>query len=321
MSLAVGDHIEFYSSPNLRDWKKESDIGGPSMGVHDGNWECPDLISFDVDGKKHWVLIVNVNPGAPAKGSGTQYFVGDFDGHYFTPYDRAAKWMDYGADNYAGVTWNNTGNKKILAGWMSNWLYAQVVPTQKWRSGLTIPRDLSLVNTGDSLHSFLLASKPIERVERLEKWWGSKHEKNIQVSKPFVIKKKHGIASSRLQLQVDATNSFEIVLSNANKEELVIGYDHIKRQYFIDRTKAGITNFHPDFAAKHTAPRFDTTTQMDLDVIIDKASIELFADNGLTVMTDLYFSTKPYTKVEIRALVKDKIKIKQLKFHKLKHIF
>ena len=320
MSLAVGDHIEFYSSPNLRDWKKESDIGGPSMGVHDGNWECPDLISFDVDGKKHWVLIVNVNPGAPAKGSGTQYFVGDFDGHYFTPYDRAAKWMDYGADNYAGVTWNNTGDKIILAGWMSNWLYAQVVPTQKWRSGLTIPRNLSLVNTGDSAHGFLLASNPIERVERLEKWVGSEHDKNITLSKPFVINKKHGIKPSRVQMNLDTARSFEIVLSNSLQEELIIGYDHVKHQYFMDRSKSGITNFHPDFAAKHVAPRFTNAPKMNLDIIIDKASIELFADNGLTVMTDLYFSKKPYTKIAIRSTDK-KTKLTSFQLNPLKAVF
>ena len=321
MSLAVGDHIEFYSSPNLRDWKKESDIGGPSMGVHDGNWECPDLVSFDVDGKKHWVLIVNVNPGAPAKGSGTQYFVGDFDGHFFKPYDRKEKWMDYGADNYAGVTWSNTGDKIILAGWMSNWLYAQVVPTQKWRSGLTIPRNLSLVKTTDSTkEDYLLASNPIERVERLEKWWGSAHEKNIDLSKPFVFKKKHGMESSRVKLNLDTANSFEMVLSNTNKEELIIGYDHTKHQYFIDRTKSGITNFHPDFAAKHVAPRFTHSANLNIDLLIDKASIELFADNGLTVMTDLYFSTKPYTKIEIRSTDK-KTKIKSFQLNRLKHIF
>jgi fructan beta-fructosidase len=278
------------------------------------------LVSFDVDGKKRWVLIVNVNPGAPAKGSGTQYFVGDFDGHYFTPYDRAAKWMDYGADNYAGVTWNNTGDKIILAGWMSNWLYAQVVPTQKWRSGLTIPRNLSLVNTGDSAHAFLLASKPIERLERLEKWMGSENDKNITLSKPFVIKKKHGIKPSRVQLNLDTARSFEIVLSNSQQEALIIGYDHAKRQYFMDRSRSGITNFHPDFAAKHVAPRFTSSPKMNLDIIIDKASIELFADNGLTVMTDLYFSTKPYTKIEVRSTDK-KTKIKSFQLNRLKHIF
>ena len=211
--------------------------------------------------------------------------------------------MDYGADNYAGVTWNNTGDKKILAGWMSNWLYAQVVPTEEWRSGLTIPRNLSLVNTGDSADAFLLASTPIERVERLEKWWGSEREKNILLAKPYIIQKKHGIKPSRLQLNFDTAKSFEILLFNDLKETLIIGYDHAKRQYFIDRTKSGMTNFHPDFAAKHYAPRFTSSAKMNLDIIIDKASIELFADNGLTVMTELFFSTKPYTTIEILSLI------------------
>jgi fructan beta-fructosidase len=322
MSLAVGDHIEFYSSPNLRDWTKESDIGGPSMGVHDGNWECPDLVSFDVNGKKHWVLIVNVNPGAPAKGSGTQYFVGSFDGHFFKPYDRKEKWMDYGADNYAGVTWNNTGDKKILAGWMSNWLYAQVVPTQKWRSGLTIPRELTLIKRADSTkEDYLLSSKPIERVEKLEKWWGSEHEKNKSLSKPYTINKKHGIAPARLKLTMDTTNSFEIILSNNKGERFVIGYNAATKQYFMDRTKSGITSFHPDFAAMHTAPRFSSEKNIQLDLIIDNASVELFADNGLTVMTELFFNTKPFSKIEIASPKKQHSIIRQLSFHFLKEIF
>jgi fructan beta-fructosidase len=228
--------------------------------------------------------------------------------------------MDYGADNYAGVTWNNTGDKIILAGWMSNWLYAQVVPTQKWRSGLTIPRNLSLVNTGDSAYGFLLASKPIERVERLEKWVGSEHDKNIALSKPFVINRKHGIKPSRIQLNLDTARSFEIVLSNSQQEELIIGYDHVKHQYFMDRSKSGITNFHPDFAAKHVAPRFTNAPKMNLDIIIDKASIELFADNGLTVMTDLYFSKKPYTKIAIRSTDK-KTKLTSFQLNPLKAVF
>jgi fructan beta-fructosidase len=320
MSLAVGPYIEFYSSPNLRNWTKESQVGGAGMGVHDGNWECPDLISFNVDGKKVWVLIVNVNPGAPNKGSGTQYFVGDFDGHNFIPFDKKEKWMDYGPDNYAGVTWSNTGDRKILAGWMSNWLYAQVVPTQKWRSGLTIPRDLSLIKTGDSTkEDYFVSSKPIERVERLEKWWGSEHEKNKSLSKPYSINKKHGITPARLQLIMDTANSFEIILSNNKAERFVIGYNATTKQYFMDRTKSGITSFHPDFAAIHTAPRFSTEKNIQLDLIIDNASVELFADDGLTVMTELYFSTTPYTKMEIRS-TQSKVKIKQLRFNRLKSL-
>jgi fructan beta-fructosidase len=174
-----------------------------------------------------------------------------------------------------------------------------------------------LIKTTDTTKDeFLVAATPIERVEKLEKWWGSDREKKIKLSKPFIIKRKQGIAPSRLQLHVDTANSFEIVLSNANKEQLIIGYDHLSKQYFIDRTKAGLSDFHPDFAAKHTAPRFASSKALDMDIILDKASIELFADAGLSVMTELYFSTKPYNRLEIRSITGTVVS--KLAFHPLK---
>ena len=128
MVLAAGDRVMFYSSGNLKDWKKETEFGN-GLGAHGGVWECPDLIPFVVDGKKIWLLIVSINPGAPQGGSGTQYFTGDFDGHQFMSNDTVTSWMDYGADDYAGVSFSNTGKEKIFLGWMSNWQYATKVPT------------------------------------------------------------------------------------------------------------------------------------------------------------------------------------------------
>ena len=149
MTLATKDRITFYSSPNLKDWKKESDFG-EKVGAHGGVWECPDLIPFEVDGKKAWALLVSINPGGPNGGSATQYFVGDFDGSIFTPFSTDTKWIDYGTDNYAGVTWSNSGNRKIFLGWMSNWQYANVVPTKAWRSAMTVPRELTLKKVDNS---------------------------------------------------------------------------------------------------------------------------------------------------------------------------
>jgi fructan beta-fructosidase len=166
-----------------------------------------------------------------------------------------------------------------------------------------------------------LSSKPIERVERLEKWWGSESEKNKSLSKPYVIQKKQGIAPARLHLTMDTANSFEIIFSNNKEVRFVIGYNATTKQYFMDRTKSGITSFHPDFAGMHTAPRFSTAKNIQLDLIIDKASVELFADDGLTVMTELYFSTIPYTKMEIRSTdKKGKNIIQHLKWHPLKQL-
>ena len=129
MTLATLDHITFYSSPDLKNWKEESEFG-KEVGAHGGVWECPDLFSLNYGSKKLWVLIVNLNPGGPNGGSATQYFVGDFDGHQFKPFDNDTRWLDYGPDEYAGVLYSNTGNRRKFLGWMSNWLYGQQVPTE-----------------------------------------------------------------------------------------------------------------------------------------------------------------------------------------------
>ena len=139
MTLATRDRVTFYSSNDLKHWNKESEFG-QSAGAHGGVWECPDLFPLKYKGETVWILIVNVNPGGPNKGSATQYFTGNFDGNKFNSNSSQVKWIDYGPDEYAGVTWNNTGNRRIFLGWMSNWLYANQVPTVKCRNSMSIPR-------------------------------------------------------------------------------------------------------------------------------------------------------------------------------------
>src|SRR5437773_5860880 len=155
MTLATKDRVTFYSSPDLKNWKKESEFGNEA-GAHGGVWECPDLFPLNDNGKNVWVLIVNINHGGSNKGSATQYFLRDFDGKKFTPNSKDVKWIDYGPDEYAGITWSNTGKRKIFLGWMSNWLYANKVPTIKWRNAMTLPRELKLMHVGNEL---LIASQ------------------------------------------------------------------------------------------------------------------------------------------------------------------
>lgn len=163
ITLATQDHISFYSSKNLIDWKKESEFG-KTIGAHGGVWECPDLFPLNDQGKKVWVLLVSINPGGPNGGSATQYFTGEFDGNVFTPYKTDTRWIDYGPDDYAGVTWSNTGDRKVFLGWMSNWLYGTSVPTDKWRSAMTVPRELSLLNKNGN---YYLQSKPVKELNTL----------------------------------------------------------------------------------------------------------------------------------------------------------
>lgn len=168
--LAARNKIMFYSSKNLKNWKLESSFG-QDYGQHGGVWECPDLFPIKVEesDETKWVLIVSINPAAPNGGSGTQYFIGDFIGNKFTIDPNFSKqldtqkavWIDYGRDNYAGVTWSNIPKKdgrSLFIGWMSNWDYARDVPTETWRSAMTIPRELKLNKIANK---YILTSKPV----------------------------------------------------------------------------------------------------------------------------------------------------------------
>ncbi|MGZ8558636.1 MAG: glycoside hydrolase family 32 protein [Chitinophagaceae bacterium] len=315
MTLATLDQITFYSSPDLKNWKKESEFG-KEIGAHGGVWECPDLFALDDNGKKVWVLIVNLNPGGPNGGSSTQYFLGDFDGNKFTAAHTDTRWLDYGPDDYAGITWSNTGKRKIFIGWMSNWQYANVVPTETWRNATTIPRDLKLKHIGNDI---FLASKPVPELSKIQ----SKPfiVQNIRVAKRINLAAKTGKVKlpCRININLEEIKDFSLVLSNEMSEEVVIGYDKKQKQYFIDRTKSGKTDFQKDFAARHVAPRLTTNSKMNISLIIDVSSVELFADDGLTVMTSIFFPNKPYNQIHIQST--ENVLIKKLEYIGLKSIW
>ncbi len=305
------DHITFYSSPNLKDWTKESEFG-KDVGAHGGVWECPDLFPLDYNGQKVWVLIVNINPGGPNGGSATQYFTGQFDGHTFTPYQTDTRWLDYGPDEYAGITWSDTGDRKIFIGWMSNWQYANIVPTEKWRSATTIPRDLGLTKVGEK---YLVTSQPVANLDAVAKV--PIKLKSIDASNYNLAEKTGKLTGpARIQITADELKDFTITLSNTLGEKLLLGYDQTNNQYFIDRTNSGKVNFEKGFAAKHTAPRFATTKNFDLTLIIDNASVELFADNGLSVMTEIFFPNENYSNIQLNStssFIIDKLEYRRLK--------
>lgn len=311
MTLATKDRISFYSSPNLKQWTKESEFG-QKLGAHGGVWECPDLMSFDYQGGKKWVLLVSINPGGPNSGSATQYFMGDFNGKTFTPADTTTRWIDYGPDNYAGVTWSNTGNRHIFLGWMSNWNYANVVPTEKWRSAMTIPRELTLQPGTGGLP---LASQPVKEVEALATDSTVLKDQNFDGDFDLSSKVKDLGSQYVLRFSTDELKDYTIKLSNGKNEQVLIGYDATKKQYFIDRTKAGKTNFKEGFAARAIAPRQTTAASSTVTLVTDKASAELFADGGLTNMTAIFFPNEDFNKL---SMVGSGLKVKDLKIIELR---
>ena len=314
MTLATKDRVTFYSSPDLKEWTKESEFG-KDIGAHGGVWECPDLFTLEDAGKTVWVLTVSINPGGPNKGSSTQYFLGDFDGKSFTPFSTHTKWVDYGPDNYAGVTWSNTGKRKIFLGWMSNWQYATVVPTTNWRSAMTLPRELKLKHVGNNL---LIASQPVPELAGIQA--KSIVKENLKFTDSLDLSKKIAIVKfpCRLNINMEKTSDFSLSFSNDLGEELLVGYDKKLNQYFIDRSKSGKTTFEKGFAARHTAPRFTSKSNMNISLLIDVSSVELFADDGLTTMTEIFFPNKPYSRILLQQT--GKAVLKKLEYIKLRSI-
>ena len=285
MILAAGQQMNIYSSDNLKDWKFESSFGA-EYGSYGGVWECPDLMKMKVRGtdKEKWMLVCNINPGGPSGGSATQYFVGDFDGHKFTCESKpeVTKWMDYGKDHYATVTFDNAPNGRHVAlAWMSNWQYANQVPTMQYRSANSIPRDLGLFEYKGNTYCSVTPSEEITAAR------SKKPSKSLSEACEMVV-----------NLKGDAT----ITLSNSKGEKVVMTYKAKDETFSMDRTLSGKTDFSSDFAAITTAPVYGKMNK--LRIFIDKSSIEVFDNDGKMAMTNLVFPTKPYDKVTIKGKTK-----------------
>ena len=284
--LAAGQQMNIYSSKNLKDWKYESSFG-EGYGNHGGVWECPDLLKM---GDK-WVLICNINPGGPFGGSATQYFVGSFDGHKFTCESKpeVTKWMDYGKDHYATVSFSNAPDGRIVVlPWMSNWQYANQVPTQQFRSANGLPRDLGLYSYNGEDY---VSVKP-----------------SPEVFAAFE-KKPSGRLQSAAYIEVtNIKSNASIVLSNDKGERVTMVYDGKNATFSMDRTESGVTDFHSDFKAKAVAPTNGVIKSMQ--IFIDRCSIEAFDTEGKVAMTNLGFPSKPYDKIIVKGC---KVKIYELK--------
>ena len=318
MMLAVGQHMEIYSSKNLKDWTKESEFG-EGHGCHGGVWECPDLVELPVEGtkEKKWVLICNINPGGPFGGSATQYFVGDFDGSTFTNnYPEETKWMDYGKDHYATVTWNNAPDGRCIAiGWMSNWQYANNVPTLQYRSANTIARDLSLFKQDGSI---FLKSEPCK--EMLEARKDGRQIKTVNVAKAETIslspQSDNGAYEVELSINPGKSKEVSFVLSNGKGEKVLMTYDVVKKTFAIDRTKSGEVSFSNDFPAV-TEITLSKSKELKLRLFVDKSSIEAFVDNGKFVMTNCVFPSAPYDMITFES-DGNRYKVKNINIYQIK---
>ncbi|AVR45521.1 glycosyl hydrolase family 32 [Christiangramia fulva] len=311
MVLSANDRSIFYSSENLKDWQKLSEFG-MQTGAHDGVWECPDFFPMKVEDSEEikWVLIQSLNPGGYNGGSGTQYFIGDFDGKTFTPErnfkdlkDKHNYWLDFGRDNYAGVTWSNIPSKDgrtLFLGWMSNWLYAQEVPTEKWRSSMTLPRELTLKKTNSDYRIFSTPARELEKYKSAIQLQ-SKRDQNKVV---FTAPAQSDLMSNEFNFAIPLKEikKLQFSLSNSQNDSLKFGLNTEDHQFYVNRKKSGLIDFSDKFTQKFsTAPRIVKSDTLKVNFIVDRTSIEIFYDDGATVMTEIFFPEEPYTKFGIHA--------------------
>ena len=300
MVLVAGDHAKLYRSPNLKEWTYLSDFGS-DVGAHGGVWECPDLFQLPVkEGEEEkWVLLISINPNAPNGGSGTQYFIGQFDGTTFTSDQQEARWLDWGRDNYAGVTYNNVPDgKRIFIGWMSNWDYARDTPTKEWRSAMTLPRELSLSKIVDT---YELLNYPIDQFDKIIQP-EFKENRVIGSGKTHHFSFDH-FNESEVRFST-AFRDFKMFFSNDSGDTLLLSMDAKKNEFILDRRLSGKVDFHEKFAPGIQRMPLDNLPEnpFEVRILMDWSSIEVFINQGQYVMTAQLFPNEFYKELDFANL-------------------
>ena len=317
MILAGGQEMDIYSSKNLKDWKYESSFGA-KQGAHGGVWECPDLVELPVEGakEKKWVLICNINPGGPFGGNAAQYFVGTFNGKKFVNESPTqTKWMDWGKDHYATVTFSNApGGRCIALGWMSNWQYQTVLPTLQYRGSNTIARDLTLYRQDGELLLRCTPSPEIEKA-RMQKVSVPSFKVSDSYDLASLLEGNDGAYEIDMTIKNSGASKIMFTLSNDKGEKVNMYYDIMRKQFVMDRSESGKVDFSVDFPAVTVAPVYDTDN-IRLRLFVDRTSIEAFGEGGKFVMTNQVFPTEPYNKMSFVS-VRGNFTVKSMDVYKL----
>ena len=354
MIVSADKETRFYKSKNLKKWEYVSAFGN-GMGQQPCQYECPDFFQLPVNGDPNnmkWVMIMNINPGCLFGGSATEYFVGDFDGKNFTCADaHEAKWMDYGKDHYATVTFSNTGNRVLAMTWMSNWQYADLTPFKQNRGANGLPRELKLFELDNKYYIQEGVAPEVKALRKETKELG-----NLTIEKE---KDLAGIASGmngafeiEADVTADANGIAGIEIYNNKQERTLVYIDMKNRRIVTDRTESGLTDFGKYSEPHHIEKKWDkqrkeqsllparmvnainyknnfalaTWAPLNLcgkdkktfhvDIFVDKSSIELFVDGGRIAMTNLVFPIAPYENVKFYSQT-GKSEFQNVKVHKL----
>lgn len=337
MIVSADKETRFYKSKNLKKWDYVSAFG-KGLGQQPCQYECPDFFQLPVNGdekNKKWVMTMNINPGCWFGGSATEYFVGDFDGKNFTcPDANEVKWLDWGKDHYATVTFSNTGSRVLAITWMSNWQYANLTPFKQNRGANGLPRELKLYEKNGKYYISEDVAPEALALRKSTKELGSQ---TVEGEKAFAgaTSGMEGAFEIEADVTADANGIAGIELYNNKRERTLIYIDMKEGKVVMDRTESGLTdfgkqsvphdielawdkqraaegkqpariensiNYKNDFALATWAPLSlcqEGKKTFHLDIFADKSSIELFVDGGRIAMTNLVFPVAPYENVKL----------------------
>lgn len=332
MIVSADKNMRFYKSKNLKDWEYVSQWG-EGYGAQPNQFECPDFFPMTVNGKQKWVMIVNINPGCLFGGSATEYFVGDFDGKEFKceSAPKVAKFLDYGKDHYATVTWSNTGNRILGLAWVSNWQYANLTPIKQYRGANSLPRELKLFEANGETYVSANVPDEAKTLRKSEKTLGDYNIKGGEAIENLFAD-NDGAFELEADITPDRSGKAGITLYNSKGEKVDVYLDVKAGKIVMDRTESGITefgnravphqieldydkheyrelstpvrkanaiNYKNDFALATWAPlNLCGGKTYHLDIFVDKCSVELFVDGGRIAMTNLVFPAEAYNNVK-----------------------
>ena len=299
--LANRRKVRFYASPNLKDWEHLSDFG--PAGAHPvANWECPDLFELPIEGESgetKWIFQVDSGRGHPWLGSGCQYFVGEFDGKTFRNDNppETSMWLDWGRDFYAAQSYSDVpaeDGRRIVIGWINNWMYAGKIPTSPWRGGQSIPREVKLRRFQEGLR---LTQRPVSELESLR---GEElHLVGVSVddANREIARQKYGGDTLEIEAEIELGSADEVGfrVRQGQGQETLVGYTIDPAEVFVDRTKSGEAGFDETFAGRHSARLEAQDGQINLHILVDRSVVEVFAGDGRVAITDRIFP-KPSSK-------------------------
>ena len=302
LALVAGDRAHFYTSTNLREWTFASEFGADA-GAHGGVWECPDLFPLTCadTGETRWVLVISLNPGGPNGGSAMQYFVGQFDGEVFQAEHQDTRWLDFGADFYAGITWDGLqayGDQRVMIAWMSNWQYANKTPTDSWRGAMSLPRRLQLRRVGTD---YRVASEPhsnlLEARAASYTWLaGEPVAAGVSLTTPELPP----VAEVVLALEwSQSAPQVDLIISNPAGDAMHLHCDLANGRLVLDRHASGWVG--EGFGRAMQAELYSTSPgRLELRLFIDRSSLEVFANGGLSCITSCCFPRQPYSQLQLQ---------------------